>query len=292
MSRSRWSYKVVLFSPDPMRPFVLPVAALLHHDHHGEGLQVVVADPLPGRSQLGSDEAVATLHLIIRRLYDASDLHRLPPTIGPHARLDSLRQIPGAVARPDHWLQRNVLFQPTGAEFSTHEATPALLERRAWAARFFHAFRLDGHVRRRFQPAQHLGPQETAAVLKGLIEGCNDGQDAVGDPDAADVSFYGVGPGGLVLLEPLVLGHPGFRADLDAVARLFHAYRGAREASSQPMPLRLIALLLPGEQERQRRVARQVLGQTADEVLETLDPKQRRRLAEELGATAWPLAAA
>lgn len=274
-------YRVVLFLPDPMRSITLPVAALHGSDDLGpeEGLQVVVADPLPGRCLVGGDAALATLHMILWRLHEAPDLHRLPPTVGPHARLDVPRKIPSGVLHADRWLKQCVLFAPPREAAGEAEEANAFLfpDRCTWAARFFRAFRLTGNVRRRFCPIEHLGAN-AATMLTTIL--CPGGD----DPTVADVSFYSRSSQGFLLLEPFVLGHPDGARDLDAATRRLCAYRRVRETLGSLLPsLRLIALLLPGEWERQRRAAHAVLSSVADETLTMLDPAQRRRLASLLG---------
>lgn len=283
-----YSYREVHFSPNPMRRYSFPVAALLRDDRGGP-VRVVVAPRLPERAELGTTSSVAALRWIIQGLHAASEFSRLPASAGPHARLDETREIPQGVTDPAAWLVRHVLWRPAAARRGM--ASHPILPRRKWAARYFASMGLGTQVKERFRPAEHLDPRYTQHLLRDVA------------PDGRDVSFYYRDEGNLLLLEPLILEHAHLDQDLEAVTSLYAAYQDARreiaapaysssQSWSEPEPYRLLALILPGQAEAQRVRVRRALLDRADEVLDLLEGPQRQRLLQLIPPRIPPLAAA
>jgi hypothetical protein len=256
------TYRIVHFVPDPFSGWRVPVAALVQV---GAEVRVVPSPMVPGPASLGGRPAAALFRMIAASLSEVRTLDRLPAGAGPQAFLDVARTAPVAgLDAAAAWIASHVLPQHVpvtrAAPLTTH-APP----RRMHGTRFFETWHVATFVKPTFEPASdwdgRLGP--LAAY--------------------GDVSHWVGGRDDLLLLEPIVPSRAKFAEDLEAVAKVFGAYRFALSQLADTASPTLIAYVLGGSDERKQDAAT-ALGAAAHRVVDTDDPVARRHFLDEIRA--------
>ncbi len=252
-------YRVIHFVPDPFIGTRFAVGALVRD---GTTITFEKAQHIPAAPCLGGDAVLATLEAILRDMDDASlTFATLPESIGPHASLDTTRQVPVGVRYPLAWVREHVLPRPSDVRTIPEPRAQRATE----GFRFFETWGLAGYVRKQFRPP----PTWT---------GLGHGAEAL-----PPISHWVDGMNRLLLLEPIVLTRPSADAEVNDVARDFGMYRYALTKFNGSTPnLELLAYVLHGGSRQRRAEAIGRVAPFAHRVVDLASDPERKRFAEEI----------
>lgn len=259
-------YRLVHFVPDPFTGARIPVAALVAG---GGGVSVASATHLPGAACLGNAPTFAAMQMVLEAVSAAESFDVLPVAVGPHAVLDTEREIPGDVSDPAKWVVEHVL--PRAVE--DHPARETRSSRRdTQGFRFFETWHVASYVRRHFRPDQNWSDARsgTAWVL-------------------APVSHWvGAPKTGLLLMEPIVPTRTGLQRDLTDVHQRFASYRVFLDSGDVPEETRkktkLCVYVLAGGKAQDRNSALTAFANVGATSIDTESESARQSFLGEIQA--------
>jgi hypothetical protein len=250
-------YRLIHFTPDPFISARVPIGAIIEDR---AGISVLQAPRLPDAGCLGGQSEWAMLHLLLEDLHQITSIDALPSCMGPHAILDDIYLVPNKVENVAHWVSANVLpGKPKQAPSGMKRA-----ERRATTGyRCFEQFRVSKFVKKTFRPnidGRDLFPSAGARILDTIAHWVSSQND-------------------LLLMEPIVPESNSHHVleDSKLVAKRFMEYKHVIGKPTQ-CHTSLNAYLAPGIDKEHKRLARENLEISADDIFDLDHERDRTRL--------------
>ncbi|MCP3100301.1 hypothetical protein LZ198_15630 [Myxococcus sp. K15C18031901] len=248
-------YRLVQFLPDPFSGARVPIAALVRDADRR--VQVARAPHVPGPHCVGGKALWVAMQMAIEELDRATRFDMLPPTVGPHVRLDHEVRIPESISNPAHWVQSTVLPQrPPNAEDQLERA-PRTRSRDKQGDGFFRNFRVQEYVRKGFDGSElGLNPLSTPQITHWVP----------GDRD-------------LLLMEPVVF-RENLHAELREISTTFLAWQSLFAERIHARVPHLIAYVLPSAHADVTARTRAILEASRAEVVDVSVPVERMRFID------------
>jgi hypothetical protein len=254
-------FQIIHFVPNPVTGARVPMGAIVWE---GRSVRIARAAHLPGAECLGGRESARLLNFLVDDLRTLEHAEQIYQRLGPQVFADETRPVPRDVEDAVAWLERHVL--PRADKVTQDTPSPRRPSRYAEGKRFLEKHEVGGYVRRSFNPQRHLG--NVGESLQHL----------------GSVSQWVAGDGRLLLMEPLVPRRPEWEQDLTKINTTFSAYRYHVRNGLNGHEGELIAYILPGGADRQRREMRRTL-QAATNVVDTDSPTQLATFIEHVRTT-------
>lgn len=255
------TFRFIHLELDPLVGARFPLGAVVT-DARGR-VQVARAGHLPSAECVGRSFALSAQRLV-QRLGEITQADSLPPVFGPYTRLGEVRPLPASVVDPVRWLEAMMAGPPKVAATETRAVKRATL-----GYKFFKTWKVDGHVRKTFQPDHDLD-----GWLARYSMGLNPVSHWVANEQQVD------------LMEPIVASRSQLDADLKKVGQHLLAWRQALAGVNSSRRGELVVYLPAGGKPELREQAMQALKPFADRVVDTEDDSARTAFLERIRTVA------
>lgn len=251
-------FKIIHFVPNALTGARVPMGAIVEE---GRSFRIARATHLPGAECLGSRQSARLLNFLVDDLQTLEHPEQIYQKLGPQIFADEARPVPEGVADAVAWVEKFVL--PSPSRSPSEVSSPRRPSRYSEGKRFLESHNVGEYVRRTFNPRDHF--ERVGKRLQHLDS----------------ISQWVAGDGRLLLMEPLAPRRPDWEEDLTKINTTFSAYRYHVSGGLNGHEGELIAYILPGGGEHQRREMRRTL-EAATEVVDTDSPAQLSSFIEKV----------